>query len=468
MSEPEILVHAAAPSRGSDDARYRKEAVAILQFEAVKRHSVFPRKIQRDETERGIQDRIPQDAREDLNQDSVTSTDHAPLHHLPDSLTTWVTPILTRPSPQLLIGRTPVPSFYQRSSARSENFQIKRTPADQYRPRTAPSAPVAIQETPRLRHTLSDSFETPPSVIPDSQPVLPLQDRNKRPLEENSSPSPTHQQSPSAKRAKVNEVEGLEEWTQPDDTSTPPLNNLPQPVSLSSTKSTSISSYTPSSPNLPAQQLPIKHTPPPPPPAIYEDQPPRYRYRRRQADAPRPKPGNKRPETHLTEPLLSVRKATTRILSTVQPRRPLDTWERGHWRFSIPEDDIRWTRKAKEEMWGCLRGMIQAGSAGWNVWAVFDERVRGGDAGGGGEDQVGVGEVEVEEDGNCSSWQEYYYDDEGYYNDGRWEGRVKVYCWGEVVPEIWAVLVTASGRRVKRCGARWIDAGGEVVVNMDG
>ena len=43
---------------------------------------------------------------------------------------------------------------------------------------------------------------------------------------------------------------------------------------------------------------------------------------------------------------------------------------------------------------------------------------------------------------------------------------VKVYCWGEVVGEIWLLLFIASGRGVKGTGARWVDAGGVAVIVM--
>lgn len=42
----------------------------------------------------------------------------------------------------------------------------------------------------------------------------------------------------------------------------------------------------------------------------------------------------------------------------------------------------------------------------------------------------------------------------------------KVYCWGEIVPEIWLLLFMASHRQIKGCGAAWIDADGEIIVQM--
>ena len=43
---------------------------------------------------------------------------------------------------------------------------------------------------------------------------------------------------------------------------------------------------------------------------------------------------------------------------------------------------------------------------------------------------------------------------------------VKVFCWGEVVGEIWLALFIGSKRKIKGTGARWVDASGEAVVVM--
>ena len=42
----------------------------------------------------------------------------------------------------------------------------------------------------------------------------------------------------------------------------------------------------------------------------------------------------------------------------------------------------------------------------------------------------------------------------------------KIYCWGEVVGEVWLLLFIASDRKVIGAGAKWVDAGGETVVVM--
>ena len=54
---------------------------------------------------------------------------------------------------------------------------------------------------------------------------------------------------------------------------------------------------------------------------------------------------------------------------------------------------------------------------------------------------------------------------DGYNGDDRCKV-CKVYCWGEIVPEIWLLLFMASHRQIKGCGAAWIDAGGEIIVQM--
>ncbi|KAL9010154.1 MAG: hypothetical protein Q9173_004887, partial [Seirophora scorigena] len=201
FSQPEILVHAAAPSRGSDDARYRKEALGILRFDCIKRHDILP-------TNTGALDKTSASGHvpPTLPQDSNTSTDPAPRLHLTNALTNWATPALTRPSPKLLVGRTPAPPLRDRASLRGADVLINRTPIDQQRPKTAPSGPYTVQETPNLPRVLSDSFATPPSIIPDSQPTPFSQQKNgKRPYEENSSPSPTHHASAKRSKARVEE-----------------------------------------------------------------------------------------------------------------------------------------------------------------------------------------------------------------------------------------------------------------------
>lgn len=43
---------------------------------------------------------------------------------------------------------------------------------------------------------------------------------------------------------------------------------------------------------------------------------------------------------------------------------------------------------------------------------------------------------------------------------------LKIYCWGEVVGEIWSLVFIGSKRAVKGLGVQWIDASGEAVLIM--
>jgi hypothetical protein len=49
----------------------------------------------------------------------------------------------------------------------------------------------------------------------------------------------------------------------------------------------------------------------------------------------------------------------------------------------------------------------------------------------------------------------------------RQEEVAKIYCFGEVVGEIWIVLFLATERKIKGVGAKWIDASEEAVVIMN-
>ena len=45
---------------------------------------------------------------------------------------------------------------------------------------------------------------------------------------------------------------------------------------------------------------------------------------------------------------------------------------------------------------------------------------------------------------------------------------VRVYCWGEVARHVYLMLYVASKSKVRKLGLNWVDADGEVVVQMRG
>ncbi|KAL8630234.1 hypothetical protein Q9189_004076 [Teloschistes chrysophthalmus] len=577
MDPPEILVHIAAPSHGSDDARYRREALGISAFEPVKKHDVVRQKNgEVTNKARGasqnrsyaagsqhsdVQDTINSDGPELRThlingltewtqlENSVTSNDSVPRQHLIDALLAWTTPTNPRPSPSVLVGRTPAPLKIHTSSNNHGNLLVERTPANDCRPRTAPSGPSVIHETPRLRRSFSDSFGTPLSFIPDSQLSKASQSHGKHALEMSSSPSPTQQEERSVKRRRVEEEEedtdeGMEEIIAPDETSTPLLNHPPQDISsgLPDTQqpempqqeeqglaSASVSwkdiqqALTPQYPSthlsrpsstLPQQRKskanasPTSHprnasqttptlspmnpptsspsiptnSPPPLPPA---QRPPTtntntplstYRYRCTYPPGPPPTNPPSTPHTHQTPRLLALRNTVPRVIASVVPLRPLGMWERGCWQFELVGEE--WKREEREKMWAFLEKFVGGGAGGWGMLAVFEEGGRGGwdwsevrsernlaaavaDGGDGGvkdKQKADAGGVDVGGGGGKGEvWGE---------GSGEGDRRVKVFCWGECVREVYVALWLATGRRIKYCGARWVDQSGVVVVDM--
>ncbi|KAL8639293.1 MAG: hypothetical protein Q9228_003657, partial [Teloschistes exilis] len=263
MPPPEILVHIAAPSHGSDDARYRRETLGILAFEPGKRYDVVRQqdgqttdeeklanrnKSYTGSQESDVQDIITSDGPELRThgidgltgwttsaqlEDTVTSNDSVPRQELIDALLAWTTPTNPYPSPNVLVGRTLAPLKIHPSSNNPGILLVERTPANDYRPRTAPSAPSVIQETPRLRRSFSDSFGTSPSFISESQLSIAFQNHGKHALEMSSSPSPNQQEERIIKRRRLegDMDEGMEEIIAPDDTSTPLEYHPPQETS---------------------------------------------------------------------------------------------------------------------------------------------------------------------------------------------------------------------------------------------
>ncbi|KAL8869138.1 MAG: hypothetical protein Q9174_004495 [Haloplaca sp. 1 TL-2023] len=536
----EILVHAAAPSHGPDDVRYRREAQGILLFEAVKRHDVLPlvredkkdvASSQRSEIE-GLEvsqesavhesfistDSVPQENLTDAFDewtspapvhDSLISKGTVPKHHVTDAFKEWLSPVFApdqpvtnnpapqqplksaitkwaarvvpHHSPRILVRGTPARLHLTRNFNQSSSFLVERTPPDQWRPRTAPSGPSFIQDTPQLKRSFSDSFEAPPSVIPDSQPAMSFKNGHEKLAPQgSSSPSPTRPQASTPKRRKTT-IE-IEELTQPEDTSmpfcgdSPPTNpppsdeaemTLPEhPRAPSPTNDSEIpssphfSSFNlrqSSSPRLPdgsqllpptsSQPLPQTPTPalppsssPPAVPSVYTPNPTQL-YRRFKAEVPLVPCGPRRQwTTHLTRPLNIIAQTAPTILASVTPTRPIDDWDRGAWTFDI---DDSWSFDDRAMMWDFLHEFISDGRGGIAMMALFYEGTR---------KEIAIGEGETYDEAVHGVADERF-------------GRVKVFCYGETVRETWGMLVVATKRKVKRVEAKWM-CGNEVVVTM--
>ncbi|POR31061.1 Uncharacterized protein TPAR_08725 [Tolypocladium paradoxum] len=96
--------------------------------------------------------------------------------------------------------------------------------------------------------------------------------------------------------------------------------------------------------------------------------------------------------------------------------RPLDPFERGYWLL----DCTRWSPQTRLDAWVFLTNYLRSGLAGWGVWCRRDAA----------------------------------------------HDRIRLYGWGCVAKNTYLLLYLASGRQVKSTGARWLDADGDVVLEV--
>jgi len=163
------------------------------------------------------------------------------------------------------------------------------------------------------------------------------------------------------------------------------------------------------------KETPVKIAETPiPTPTIHVDLPTTIR-------APAPQPSLQPFETHITESLkyLSENASLAQSYKPIFVSRDLEQSERGYWTFDITS----WPAQLQTEFFQFLAKMIEPGRVGWGVWCVREP---------------------------SSSL------------------RVRMFCWGEVVQHVYLMLYVASKSKVRKLGLRWVDAEGEVVVQMRG
>lgn len=507
----EIAVHIAAPSRGKDDAHYRALAAAYLDFETCNR------------IELSLQD---SSAGQDAELSSLSNTTTRFPQPLSSSIARHDTsahkgrPLRSRaPS---FADTSPKASIDRSIAASSNNFPngVILSPDASFRslldnvssPRLPPLRPPEKRKQPSQLHSSSfqDSWDTPPSVVLDSQPS------DDHVPKDQSSPATVLQlylqlQSSPPARSLIELVEDEDSYreTQPD--SVTEIVSVPAPPRRSARLTSSI--YSSSSSPLRTRGSALVQS------FIGSSVQPEIPHKRRRLDDPvsvaqtevstsdissgqpptsdqLPQQTPNRLESHISQRQLTASKpvesSPTSLRkpqsSTKMPKFPTakDLKQRSRSnsqlmvlaplpptstsllvpstlvtpaleQLSIDLPLATHYRPAKQTrpLRPMERGYWHVDTSGWNVglrvrsWAFLEGYVGKGNAG------WGVWCVREGEDDS----------DQGAPAGVR--PGLRVYCWGSIVGQVWLLLYLVSERRVKRTGARWMDGDGEVIVVMN-
>ncbi|KAL4816567.1 hypothetical protein BDW67DRAFT_44975 [Aspergillus spinulosporus] len=407
MDRSEILVHISAPSSAVDDARYRAQVEAILNFQSHSRETItLTSPVPEAADSRKIHEPslLDQDPEQVGPQDDRASLE-TPVSVIPDS------------QPEL-----------QQPDTESESLTL-----------------LSVAETTRVSSCIPSKrprVDSPPPVEnspPDNGQGycdITAGDRNNSPKHA-SPPSITNTLSiPGTGQEKLDDKNRLR-----SPSAEPAAGPEPGPEAEAETSSQPNGWRKGYSPILPS--LPLEIRPPPPP----------------ISSSPF--------TTHITPTLemLSNRLKSPRTYNPVFQTRDLDILERGYWYLCltlVPESEsesenrnqtaartsstvLCWDKPLFTRFWTFLSDFIsKEGRAGWGVWCILEKRERGWDRNARGEDTIPTEDIFAQ------------------------SVSLKVYAWGEIASHIYLLLFLASERRVRKMGAQWRDGRDEVVIQMPG
>ncbi|KAJ9480519.1 hypothetical protein VN97_g13040 [Penicillium thymicola] len=452
--DSQILVHITAASTAQDDARYRAQVAAILDFQCASRHprmeeSNSPPPTSVDTTHFVSAGAAGQSSASPTTQHEASpilreasrpayttlSSDHrllpqkdspAPRKHIisnhPDSLESLISVI---PDSQPEIAQELVRAEQSRAEL-SPPSQLAPPPK---RPRTAPASPDPAQAL-----LIADALAADQPAV--SHGVIPIENKQSIPTDTPEIPI----QISSSDKGKAPDV--------PIPHTTTPSHHIPANTPTPSL--TPSQTQTPNHINL--STLPLEIHPPRPPIST----------------APF--------TTHITPTLsmLTERLNPARTYKPTTQTRPLDPLERGYWLVHLaveeprslertsadladpnpipesgttnatqnPTSRSRSKSKPKEIMrtwpcplfhafWSFLSDFVgRDGRAGWGVWCILE---------------AAAAPSTLSSDTHVS---------------------LKVYAWGEVAMHVYLLLFLASERRIRGMGVQWRDAGEEVVIQM--
>ena len=417
----ELLVHISAPSGARDDARYRRQAQALLDFEVFKRHdavtdegdsSVGPsRPVRRSSSNARAIQREPPSILHSKEGDQVVGNKSAGVSFDSASDATGSQDADSTANATVQGTDGVWAGNFQDEPERLSVIHVHRTPGT-VRPTSAPTGTAAkplVQH--QNRRSLSDSWETPPSVIPDSQPWT---SGLKRPLFGSSSSPYEVEPSPLAKRLRL---------------------LAPSQLTLPSSSQDAEQSIEdpPWSPKLTLTEPP---SPSPPPSVFPEDSDLPI-----QRIIPSPPPTSLQPFTTAAIPsLLAVvqKLPLSRFFLPLHTSRPPCADERGFWRICIPK---HWDVFLRKKFWDFLIQFIGKGESSWLWCERYLLHTN--------EEDESTAEESLEKSGGGS------------------EEVVRVYCWGEVVAHTYLLLFLGVGKRIKGMKPAWYGSSGELVIQME-
>lgn len=460
----EILVHIAAPSKASDDARYRSLAAAYLAFQPTKCHNL----VEQPRGDKGSCSIPPQNKPDSFSAAPVPQNHRNNSQQMPSFGESFHSLQSFQASFESVIDNANSPLHITRSHRLSQS-QSQATPLGSTVCSSWQTPPSIVQDSVPENHATAASLTTPTRVLehylqtfgssPISQQTPPQHTKSQGKENVATSGSPPVESTGKAGR----------EQRQQTIPCTPEI-RTPAPLLMNHGKSApaSVAACVEQPPPSTDEEI-IEDTilldhPTTPPAARADSEPPPSKRSKLDKSGRSPgiilrtssdvgpfrKPdssarditfvrsqglGYRSLELHAPEPEVGTANITSGDLITeglrklaadcniskryrpASSERELRDFERGYWLVDCQD----WPQDLKEETWVFLANYVGAGSAGWGISCRRDE---------------------------AFSW-------------------LRVNCWGVLVGHIYLLIWLASRRRVLYAKATWIDGGGTTVITMN-
>lgn len=423
MHDSEILVHIAAPSGARDDAKYRAQVAAILNFDVVSRQPIYPA-----ENHHGPEGSCAGDSLVSSSASVPGGVDIGVIRECPASGDVVELSQSACLSAKADNGPITAPGI----CTGEQKGQSSPIPVPVSVPAAAESGAAAV--APRHRHCSDASLDSPVSVIPDSQPQSAVTTSGNQQLtqlsrrEEGSADdsSQNHNAAPDSAQPTHSDKKS------PPQTTEIVLQNRTSKPHRSKHTTTSLLQAADA---ITLDKLPLE---------IHPDS---------------PKVSDQKFQTHITPTLKALAERMNlekRYQPLGQTRAPASL-ERGYWllKFAVTDPDPgldadeknrqgpnHWPMSLFRRFWSFLVAFITGNRAGWGTWCILESD-------------------DDDDDGSSPSGPK-----NGDDNCRHYRLSCKVYCWGEIVPHMYIVLFLATERRIKKMGAQWRDGADKVVVQM--